>query len=271
MNVLKYRFPYKSRDTVFTIAFLGDWHIGHKTVEWDRLHEVLQWVKDTNAYWVGMGDYCQAIVPSPNERRFDLSEFDINLVAPDNQYAKAEELLKPIADKGLMMLTGNHDDVLRRRHYHDFVDSLAHKLGVPYVGFSGFLRLIFERTKPNWRGKAVSKLDIYCHHGYFSGRTKGGKIKRVTELANIFEADVYAMGHVHEIDHTTVVRLQVDKKDKVKEKVRHFLVTGGFIRGYVEDTGTYIERGMYVPTRIGSIALRYWPGKTSKNVEVVEI
>lgn len=264
MNVLKVQIPYTSRkDQPFSIAFIGDWHIGHKTVEWDCLKRTLKWIEQNDAYWIGMGDYCQAIVPSPNESRFDIREFDVQLIHPDDQYRKAEELLKPITKKGLMMLTGNHDDVLRRHHYHDFVDTMAHNLGVPYVGISGFLRLSFKRLE------SISKLDLYCHHGYFGGRTKGGKIKRVTEMANIFEADVYAMGHVHEIDHTTTVRLFVDKAGKVKEKVRHFLVTGGFIRGYVENTGTYIERAMYPPTRIGSLALRFWP--ENRKIEVVEI
>jgi len=263
LNVIRRIIPYEKTTDSFNIALTGDFHIGYKTIEWHELDRVLKWIKDHGNYWVGMGDYAQAVVPSPSERRFDFDELDLRYIDPKTQYAKVEELLTPIADKGLMLLTGNHDDKLRKVHYHDYVDSLGLKLDIPYAGISGFLRLVFKR------GANMSKLDMYCHHGYFGGRTKGGKIKRVTELANIFEADVYAMGHVHGIDHTTTVKLIVDKGCHVKEKIRHFLVTGGFIRGYVEEMGTYIEKKMYTPTRLGSLALRYWP--EHRKVEVVEI
>jgi len=263
MQVLKVKIPYEKPSDSFYIAFTGDWHVGHATVEWDYLHRTLKWIREHDAFWVGMGDWAHAITPSSNERRFDFDELDMRFYNPDKQYQKVLELLEPIKKKGLMVLTGNHDDVLRRRHYHDFVAWLACGLDVPYMGVSGFLRLIFQR------GKHRSQLDVYAHHGYFGGRTKGGKIKRVTEMASLFEADVYAMGHVHEIDHTTVVRLTVNRAMKVTEKVQHFLVTGGFVRGYVPGNQTYIERKMLQPTRLGSLALRFWP--ETRRIEVIEI
>jgi len=263
MQVLKHIIPYQKQSESFYIAFIGDTHIGHRTVDWPTLKRVLNWIRENKAFWIGMGDWAHAIAPHPNERRFDLDELDPQFLTPEQQYKKVYELLEPIRRQGLMILTGNHDDVLRRRHYHDFVDALAYKLGVAYAGYDGFLRLVFKR------GRHRQRLDIYAHHGFYGGRTKTGKINRLTDMANLFEADVYAMGHVHEIDHTTNVRLYVDSRLHVQEKVQHFLVTGGFIRGYVPNCHTYIERRMLRPTRLGSIALRFWP--ETRKIEVIEI
>lgn len=263
MRVIKKIIRYSKPSDNFLIAFTGDWHIGHVGVEFEYLQRALTWIRENKAFWVGMGDWAHAIVPYPTEKRFDFEELDPQFLTPDEQYGKVYELLKPIRKTGLMVLTGNHDDVLRRRNYHDFVDVLSLKLNVPYVGISGFLRLVFKR------GRHKQKLDIFAHHGYFGGRTKAGKIRRVTDMADLFDADVYAMGHVHEIDHTTNTRLYVDNRLNVQEKVQHFFVTGSFLRGYIPNCSTYVERAMLKPTRLGSVAFRFWP--ETRKIEIMEI
>ena len=38
---------------------------------------------------------------------------------------------------------------------------------------------------------------VYATHGSGGGRKEGGKINRLADLAQIVDADVYIMGHVH--------------------------------------------------------------------------
>jgi len=249
---------------VISGAFEGLIYIGNKTVEWNRLSKVLNWIEENEAYWVFMGDACDAIMPHPMEKRLDLDELDPNFYTPKLQYQKFYELLEPIKKQGLMILAGNHDDTLRRRHYHDYVDEKAHMIGVPYAcGLSGFLRLVFKRIKSKRR------FDVYCHHGYSTARTKGAKINRVEDMADMFEADIYVMGHVHEIIHTAKTVMTVKNNLVEEEKVTHFLLSGGFIRGYVDKHQTYIERKMLKPTRLGSIGVEITP--EHREIQIVEI
>lgn len=264
MQFLKKTIRYQKPSDSFYIVFTGDWHIGHIGVEYEYLQRALKWIRENNAFWIGMGDWAQAVVPHPNEHRFDFGEMDKRFLTPEQQYRKVYELLEPIRKQGLMILTGNHDDLLRKRHYHNFVDALALQLHVPYMGIDGFLRLVFKR------GRHRQRLDIYVHHGYGGGRSQTAGIKRCLEMAKIVEADVYAMGHFHQLDHkTTTWPLYYDNRGNLQERIRHFFVTGGFIRGYVPEGMTYIEYKMLTPTLLGSPVMKFYP--ENRKVEVMEI
>jgi len=267
MRVIIKKIPYKAGDC-FTIVFFGDLHLGLKHIDWNCLQRVLNFIKNNDCWWIGMGDWAHAIVPHPQEKRFDFEDLDLELLTPDLQYRKVQELLQPIAKKCIVLLTGNHDEVLRKRHYHDFVDALAYNLGVTYGGINAFVRLAFYRG--NGRSRHHSRFDLYVHHGYFGGRTKSGKLKRLTDMELLMDADIYAMGHIHEIDWTTLTQLCVDSRGNIKQRVKYFLATGSFMKGYPEGPShLYVEKKMLRPTRLGAIGLRIWP--ETRKVEVFEI
>jgi len=238
----------------FEILFIGDVHVGHKNAELKIFKNVVDYVKShENAFWIGMGDYADAVVPK-DEKRFDFDMIDKRFLTPEEQYNYIYESFKPIADKCIILLTGNHDDVLREKYYHDWVDELAYKLNVPYGGINAYIRLIFNYDN------SCRTINIYVHHGYFTGRTKSGQINRVEDMRNIFEdAKIYAMGHVHELAFTTTQALYLNKNMKVCENVRYFILTGGFLRGYVENSISYIEKRMLKPTRLGSAKILIKP------------
>jgi hypothetical protein len=78
-------------------------------------------------------------------------------------------------------------------------------------------------------------------------------------MRNIFEADVYAMGHVHELAFTTTQKLYVDRKLHIAEKIQYYILTGGFLRGYCPNSTSYIEKKMLRPTRLGSAKISITP------------
>ena len=71
------------------------------------------------------------------------------------------------------------------------------------------------------------------------------------------------MGHVHQLGYTattTLYRVHSPKGgDEVKERTRLYLLTGGFIRGWVPNQSSYIERRMLKPTRVGALLLKIKP------------
>ncbi len=174
----------KPSDRVVIVPF-SDLHVGNKAADKKRIRRTVEWIGEYADYWFGGGDYCDAIVPSPNERRFDFDSLDRELATPDEQYRWVYDVLEPIKHKCVGLLTGNHDDVIRQRHSHNHVMELCDRLGVPYLGYSALLRWRF------CRGVHRTKLDLYAHHGKSAARTKGGKINKARTMDRIFDADVY--------------------------------------------------------------------------------
>jgi predicted phosphodiesterase len=254
MRCLKRNIQVSSADDFVEIVFLGDMHIGHANVDYKCLRNAIGYIHGSEkCLWVGMGDYCDAIVPDGTDSRFDYGSVDRRFLTPQEQYGYASELLSPIADKCLFLMTGNHDDRLRKFHYYDFVEQLAQRLRAPYTfGPTGFMRLNFC-----W-GVKRRTFDVFCSHGYFSGRTKPGRLSRLEDLLNIFDADIYAMGHVHDLLVTRKPQLIVDRRLEIVERPRFFLLTGGFLKGY-GPAGSYIERKMLHPTNLGAAKVRIAP------------
>jgi predicted phosphodiesterase len=253
MRKLKKNVDCNSKANIFEIVFIGDIHVGHRNAELKIFRNVLNYIQNhESVFWIGMGDYADAIVPQ-DERRFDFDAVDRRLLTPEEQYNFIYESFKPIADRCLGLLTGNHDDVLREKYYHDWVDELAFRLGVFYGGIASYIRLNFNCSK------SCRTLNFYLHHGYYTGRTKSGQINRLESMMASFEADVYAMGHVHELAFTTSQTLYYNRSMKEKEKLKYGILTGGFLRGYVEDSISYIEKRMLRPTRLGSAKITVKP------------
>src|SRR3970282_685502 len=76
--------------------------------------------------------------------------------------------------------------------------------------------------------------NIWAHHGVGSRKFPVGKL--VDNVVPYWpEADVYLMGPMHECDSKKIAG-----------------VTGGWLKGYVEDTETYIEEKMLSPRAIGA-------------------
>ena len=190
-----------------------------------------------------------------DDRRFDWETLDRELATPDEQVDWLSTELQPIADKCLGLLKGNHEYELQRRENHDYVKDIARNLDTEVWGYSAFLRFRFNRDRHR------TKFDVFMHHGKTAARTKGGKINKVRSMDQIFEADVYCMAHVHDIEADVRPFLTVDNKLNIVEKRNLYVLTGGFLRGYIADVSTYVERGMYAPTTLGGVFLEFVPEK----------
>jgi len=254
VSVREFKFCYPSGKSVFNHAILGDTHIGNKGAHKNLVRRTVKWIEAYADTWSGSGDYIEAITHD-DERRFDWSTLDRELATPKEQVAWVAEALEPIADKCLGLLRGNHEYEVERRRGFDATDRLAEKLGTEAWGYSAFLRFRFNR------GQHRTKFDVFMHHGKTAARTKGGKINKLRSMDRIFEADVYCMAHVHDVEADVRPFLTVDQKLNIVEKRLLYVLTGGFLRGYVENMSTYVERGMYAPTTLGAIFLQFTPEK----------
>ncbi len=260
MRIGSHVINYKFGDEI-TIIPIGDMHIGNKNSDIDAIKKVIKTIEENGYYWIGMGDYADSIIPK--DRRYDYDVLDKRFATPQEQLEYLEDLFYPIREKCLGLLSGNHEDVIRRISQFDLTKTLCKLLNVEYLGYNTFYRLKFIRE-----GRR-RKLDFFATHGFFNGRTRSGRITRVEKLAEFIEADLYLMGHTHDLMVTTDIIYKLNSATKLTEKERTFVLTGGFLRGYVDkrDFG-YIERKLLKPVKVGVPIIRTNPETLKVRVEL---
>lgn len=221
---------------------LGDVHFSSPNCNIKSFKGIIEYITHAdNCYVIGMGDYFDAILPK--DKRYDPSdEFKVM----DETFDKMKDILSPIKEKILCLLTGNHEYRLHCDGYGDMTKRLSKELSVPYAGFSTFLRI--ETKQP------VKKITIYAHHGWFAGRQRGSKINNLENLMRDYEADIFLVGHSHDLFATRRVRINFNGAKKVI-----FANTGSFLETATWGTTGYSERSGYSPQKLGVVKIKWYP------------
>jgi hypothetical protein len=252
----------KPTDSVL-FAFFGDPHPGDKNFDSDRFWQtartLVKMSKRIPTYCFVMGDLANAVISHPDEKRMDYNEMDRKRLTIGEQYDASKDVLKYLAKnlkKGhiVVVLCGNHDETLRKRTSFDFVKNLAELLDLPYGGYNALVTFEFVFKKGQKK-----EYRVYVAHGSHAPRTVASKLNACLALANVVEADAYAMGH-HHIKFYYPRTLIASENNKMKEVTKDFILTGSFLRGYPEGaTSTYVEQAALPPNTLGGMAIRYWP------------
>lgn len=212
----------------------GDMHVGSKQCNMDKVRETLEWVKNKpNAYIIGMGDYMNVGTKYSVGR----GPFDDNL-DPQEQYEAVMEMLEPVKHKILGLHAGNHEERVTKTSAIDLTKNLCRELNVRFLGFAKFSKIKF----------GDHNYIFYSTHGSSGARLPYTKIKAVVDLANSFDADIYLMGHLHDLDTFTDYMYKVDMRHALPKKhKRYFILTGHFL----EYTGSYAEMKNMRPGKTG--------------------
>jgi predicted phosphodiesterase len=211
---------------------MGDVHKGAGAHQRDRWREWVGYLRTTpGTAMIGTGDFLNAgIIGSksdPYEERMTVGEAKREL--------RSE--LKPIADKILVMVPGNHDWRVFKAVGDCPVQDLADSLECPYARSAALLRLIVGDIE----------YQFYLRHGTGNGRS----LAQIDKSALVFPfADVHISGHTHRPAVYTDEYF-VAEGDRVVRRQRHFTVSGSFL-GYERYAA---ERG-YTPSRIGAPRIR---------------
>ena len=171
-----------------------DLHKGSKTCDLKAFKAFLQ-DHDQSTWYFTNGDLWDAIYF--RDKRFKASgHHHTDQDDPiDIEVAEMVELLSPIKDRIICIGHGNHEETILKQCYTNMSKRLAQTLGVPYLGYSFWFRLLL-----GWEGGGrVRSVDFYCSHGYGGGtRTEGGSITKYSRYADRFLCDVFVVGHDHE-------------------------------------------------------------------------
>jgi hypothetical protein len=101
---------------------------------------------------------------------------------------------------------------------------------------------------------------IYGHHGSGGAATPGGKLNRLLRFMNDFDADIYAIGHVHDVVVKSWPRIGANNAcDKLIEIPRIGIVTGSYLRTYTQGSTGYGEVKGYSPVPLGAVAVEIEP------------
>jgi hypothetical protein len=104
---------------------------------------------------------------------------------------------------GYVCVSGN--TAIRNHLETDLLQRLCAKIDTQHMGYSGFVRFMFEAAS----GGNRSSRRMYWHHGYGGGGPVTKGVIGTNRRAAYVDADIYASGHIHEstIVENSVLRL----------------------------------------------------------------
>lgn len=228
------------------ICPFGDTHLGSKGFRKDKFKRFLEWAKSKdNVYLIGMGDLIDCIIPKDD--RFSADEDEPYKVIDDLK-DEMEDMLRPVKDKIICLLMGNHEYHMFQDGYGCPVKKICKNLGIKYGGFSAYIKL---KVVPKTHQKS---LIIWAHHGWFSGRKRGSKVNALEDNLAFYDANVYLTGHSHDLWATRKSRIYWGgSKDVI------FANTGSFLETANLGSTSYSERANLPPQKLGVIKIKWLP------------
>ena len=221
-----------------TIIPIADVHIGDKLSNLKLFKEVLERIKsEPNTYTIINGDLCNMALKNSK------SDVYSDSLSPMQQVIKMVDYLKPIANKILVIASGNHEDRTQKETNIDVTRLIARELGLEdrYSNSWWYLYLTFGKdikVRPITYG-------ITGTHGYGGGRKSGGKINRLEDMSQVVIADLYIMSHTHKpISTKNCIYIPYYQSKALTKQEMYYLMTNSFL----ESNGGYAEKMGFPPS-----------------------
>jgi len=239
------------------IVLFGDVHWGTKACAEDLVKETAEEIrKDSTLCWIGVGDFLDCIGfrdkrfdPRTLPDRYDISDLDDLFMLQTQEFV---DIVDPIRDQCIGLLSGNHEDMIRRFHNVNVYHHLCKTLLPEGIEFDDFcLEDMTMLSIKHREGKRP--IVLWVTHGTGgAARTVEIALRRVKQWMNQFIADAYAMGHVHwAVADNNVVAID----QKGREVRRAVAITGGFLKAYLRDVSTYVERRILPPIPLSAMVM----------------
>ena len=252
-----------NRNDVMYFYFIGDIHEGNCNFQAKALKKAVNIIKETpNSYVFGMGDYIEGITIN-DKKRFDpitiAKQYNIRDLKdlPYIQALNVYKKLKPIEDKFLALLIGNHEEAYVKYNHSDVYDRFTGFFTSKPIklGYVGLFKLGFiydeNRNRPNF----TLLLDLNHGNGG-AGFREGYPLNKVHDTFRWTVADVCVMGHIHKMTADRQLLRDMTQKNKFKSKVRWYGSTGCFLKTYVEGNTNYFEHKGRSDSDIGMLRLK---------------
>lgn len=259
---MKY-FRYETADRELHLYPLVCWHIGSHQSDPGFIAGMIQRVyEDPVGRWIYMGD--------GGECATKVSKGDVysQLLNPTEQQNRIVELLKPVRDKGLFGIKGNHGNRIYKETGLDFDETLCAKLGIPYLGVAAYWHLKLRSGSEH-----PAYFSIYTHHGVDSGVTAASKVTKGQVFDRTFIADSILTAHSHiAVDLPPRYYATLADPRNVKDPIR-WSATYEYICGCAYDSRTgYAEDKGYPPLLPAHLIITFrtnYDGKKEQSAQLV--
>lgn len=274
MHTITHKINHTSRTDTFWLYHLTDLHVGARACDEKRLRRDIQnIVEQDNAYWIGGGDYIDAIC-NKGDKRYNAETIADWVDGNDimmQQVDYVSEMLRPIAAKCLGLVKGNHEEEAVNHYDRDvywsivrnmagFIGKEPHELA---LGVEGFVVLNFRRRSGDSQGHSLYRFTIYTHHGAGGGRLPGGHALALGRVLGDYECDLALLGHRH-------VKQMVSKMIVTSKGTRE--AVGLFVPSYLQSylpprkvnkkiTNSYAQLKMLPPLPIGTMPIHIIPNE----------
>jgi predicted MPP superfamily phosphohydrolase len=190
-----------------TIYPVGDLHIGDPGARVDLFEKLVEQIKNNeNEYLILLGDLVNNGIKSSLTNTYE------ETMPPSEQKRTAITMLRPVADKILGMVGGNHEYRTKKEVDQDISLDIALALGIEnrYDPYHLIIDLLVGE----------SRYVFYVFHGHSATRLPGGTVNAYQQVQlNIFGVDAYLHGHSHipyAIPYTTYFYAPNNKQVQLK-------------------------------------------------------
>ena len=250
MNLNRQRLEIKKNKDYSEIVFIGDVHYGSKQCNVDKFEKILKYCLDNELYVFCMGDMIEA------SSKHSVGAGVYEQISPQSQIEIISDYLRPLAEKNLIIgyLTGNHEARMMKELGIDISKVICKELKIPYLGYAGW-SLFYVGNQ---------SYSVYSTHGASSATLKHTKLKSILDISKSFEADLVTMGHVHDIIIDSGEYQKVNKKRKIVDTRKAYVV----ITGHYYNYGGYAQEKGYSLTKIGSPKVKLFSDKFDIHVSI---
>lgn len=243
-------FHHKIENDYFNLYPLMDFHLGSPQCDEDLIHKVIAEIYDDPwARWCGVGDLIENALPT------SLGDMYQQILPPEEQMIRIAKWLRPIREKGLFIINGNHEDRTYKRcghHPESHISALIgvdEKNNVPYVPFLGltvYAAFMLDVKPPN-------TFKVFFHHNTGGGQTIGGKTNKALKLEYLCpSADAVVSGHTHITSRVSRQWFTTTGHKIIEKQTVHYV--GGSALRY---EGSYAEQKALLPACRELIRVRF--------------
>jgi len=247
-----------TRNFTYHLFFLGDLHNGNICFDEQQLKKDVDYIKKKKHSIVfGMGDYNDCI--NYLDPRFDPNSTTLKKEDMNNcSYVQTKhllKLLKPIQNKFIGFIRGNHEEKILKKYNFDVMEMITDNTGVPCFNDSALIRLVFKQCKN------LIVYDVFIAHSRTAGRKKGNKLNLLDDISSNIEADIYVIGHNHNLIATKKTKLYLDRGMNIKAKDIILGTSGSYLKSYEKNASSYIEKTLFPVSSIGCLEIQIKPRK----------
>ena len=237
MEMIIHKFPDRPDIIIYPIC---DVHLGaaeHMVREWESFCKQLFYQQ--NAYVILGGDLIN------NATKNSVSNVFEETMRPREQKKRMVEMLTPIKDKILCMVSGNHE----RRSLKDADDDpsydIACKLDIEHLYRENVAFVKIQMGDQNGDGRINPTYIFTVTHGAGGGMLTGGAVNRNERFGYVLDgADALIVGHTHKPFTTQPSKIKIDAHNN-KVTVKPFKVVSA--TSWLE-WGGYAAQKMLAPT-----------------------